>query len=173
MLTCLTMTRVTLAGQVDVAWWISLFTYHGAKGSGTSPYVTGHINALFPWRKTGAANGSETWIWVGSEKEKRSFPGGMNSVPMMWNHLGHMIAMTVWAGSLCACVSEDKSEVAPAVCVGFTIDAAADAPDEAACLLEAAVEPMPGGIPGGFPGAGGAGASAPSGGADPNIEEVD
>jgi hypothetical protein len=189
MLTCFTMTRVTLAGQVDVAWWISLFTYHGAKGSGSSPYVTGHINVLFPWRKKGAANGSETWDWVGSEKYKRSFPGGMNSVPMMWNYLGHMIAMTVWAGSLCACVSEDESEVAPAVCVGFTIDAAADAPvpDEAACLLEAAGEPMPGGMPGGFPGAGEAGASAPSGGADPdfptpidpfrvadpNMEEVD
>ena len=97
--------------------------------------------------------------------------------------------MTVWAGSLCACVSEDESEVAPAVCVGFTIDAAADAPvpDEAACPLEAAGEPMPGGMPGGFPGAGEAGASAPSGGADPdsptpidpfrvadpNMEEVD
>ena len=27
------MTRVTLAGQVDVAWWISLFTYHGRQGS--------------------------------------------------------------------------------------------------------------------------------------------
>jgi len=32
---------------------------------------------------------------------------------------------------------------------------------------------MPGGMPGGFPGAGGAGPSAPSGGAGPNIEEVD
>ena len=32
---------------------------------------------------------------------------------------------------------------------------------------------MPGGMPGGFPGAGGAGSSAPSGGAGPNIEEVD
>ena len=31
----------------------------------------------------------------------------------------------------------------------------------------------PGGMPGGFPGAGGAGSSAPSGGAGPNIEEVD
>ncbi len=126
---CPAITRITLAGQVDVAWWISLFTYHGAKGSGTSPYVTGHINALFPWRKTGAQDGSEKWIWVGAEKQKHSFPGGMNSVPMMWNYMGQMIAMTAWAGSLCACVSEDESEVAPAVCVGFTIDAAADAPD--------------------------------------------
>ena len=33
------------------------------------------------------------------------------------------IAMTAWAGSMCACVSEDFSEVAPVVCVGFTIDA--------------------------------------------------
>jgi hypothetical protein len=117
-----------LAGQVDVAWWISLFTYHGAKGSGSSPYVTGHINSLFPWRKEGDGS-KEIRVWVGSEKQKDSFPDGMNCVPMMWNYLGQMIAMTAWAGSLCAIVSADGSEVAPAVCVGFTIDAAAGAPD--------------------------------------------
>ena len=62
-------------------------------------------------------------LWVGVQKQKHSFPGGMNAVPMKWNHLGSSIAMTAWAGSMCACVSEDFSEVAPAVCVGFTIDA--------------------------------------------------
>jgi hypothetical protein len=47
----------------------------------------------------------------------------MNTVPMNWKYLGRNIAMTAWAGSMCACVSEDGREVAPAVCVGFTIDA--------------------------------------------------
>ncbi len=62
-------------------------------------------------------------MWVGVEEQKRSFPGGMNTVPIQWKHRGRDIAMTAWAGSMCACVSEDGSEVAPAVCVGFTVDA--------------------------------------------------
>ena len=61
-------------------------------------------------------------MWVGVQRQKDSFPGGMNPVPMKWTYLGSGIAMTVWAGSMCACLSEDFSEVAPAVCVGFTID---------------------------------------------------
>jgi hypothetical protein len=62
-------------------------------------------------------------VWVGVEEQKRSFPSGMNTVPMQWKYHSRDIAMTAWSGSLCACVSEDGSEVAPAVCVGFTIDA--------------------------------------------------
>ncbi len=122
-----------LAGKVDVAWWVSLFTYHGSKGSGSSPYVTGHINALFPWAiptasygiavGKGAKEQKTGMVWVGAEKSKRSFPGGMNWVPMEWSHRGKAFPMKAWAGSMCASVSEDGSEVAPAVCVGFTIDA--------------------------------------------------
>jgi hypothetical protein len=99
-----------------------LFKYKGSKGSGSSPHVTGHINALFPWaiptdyEKPGM-------VWVGVEKRKESFPGGMNCVPMKWSHFGKAWPMKAWAGSMCASVSEDGSEVAPAVCVGFTIDA--------------------------------------------------
>ena len=107
-----------------------MFTYHGSKGSGSRPYVTGHINALFPWSEptrkwspTPKPAQPQGMVWVGMEKWKDSFPGGMNAVPMKWNHLGSSIAMTAWAGSMCACVSEDFSEVAPVVCVGFTIDA--------------------------------------------------
>ncbi len=62
-------------------------------------------------------------VWVGLQSVKHSFPGGMNAVPMTWSYLGRSIAMTLWSGSMCACVSEDGSEVAPAVCAGFTIDA--------------------------------------------------
>ena len=106
-----------------------MFTYHGSKGSGSRPYVTGHINALFPWSEpildVSAPKPSQTqgMDWVGVQEQKDFFPGGMNAVPMKWNHLGSSIAMTAWAGSMCACVSEDFSEVAPVVCVGFTIDA--------------------------------------------------
>ena len=112
------LTRRRYAGQVDEGWWVSLFTYHGARGSGSSPYVTGHINVLFPWyRSTG-----EKFGWIGTEKAKRNFPDGMNCVPMMWTYLGKDIPMKAWAGSMCTCISEDGGEVAPAVCVGFTID---------------------------------------------------
>ncbi len=112
---------------------MSLFTYKGAKGSGSSPYVTGHINALFPWAiptasydfagGKGATQEKPGMVWVGVEKYKRSFPGGMNWVPMQWSYYGKAWPMKAWAGSMCASVSEDGSEVAPAVCVGFTIDA--------------------------------------------------
>jgi len=120
-----------------------LFTYNGSYGSGTVPYVTGHINALFPWSEptvsyplpssepTQKPAQPQGMVWVGVQKEKDSFPGGMNPVPMKWNHLGSDIAMTAWAGSMCACVSEDFSEVAPAVCVGFTIDAQQSSQHEA------------------------------------------
>ena len=49
---------------------------------------------------------------------------------MNWKYLGRDIAMTAWAGSMCACVSEDFSEVAPVVCVGFTIDAQQNSQNE-------------------------------------------
>jgi hypothetical protein len=110
-----------------------LFTYHGSKGSGSSPHVTGHINALFPWAHPASyplnplislpSMPAQGMVWVGLEGQKRSFPGGMNSVPMRWKYLDRDFAMTAWAGSMCACVSEDSREVAPALCVGFTIDA--------------------------------------------------
>jgi hypothetical protein len=119
-------------GRVDDEWWISLFTYRGSKGSGSSPYVTGHINALFPWAEPTVSYGSKTaaqgMVWVGLQSAKKSFPGGMNTVPMTWNYLGQQIAMTAWSGSMCACESEDGREVAPAVCVGFTVDSASDGP---------------------------------------------
>ena len=105
-----------------------MFTYHGSKGSGSTPHVTGHINVLFPWSEPTASCApsempAQGMVWVGVQKQKHSFPGGMNTVPMKWKYLGRDIAMTAWAGSMSACVSEDGSEVAPAVCVGFTIDA--------------------------------------------------
>ena len=86
-------------------------------------HVTGHINALFPWADGKKKPEQANMEWVGVEKQKSSFPGGMNTVPMIWNHLGRKFNMTAWSGSMCACVSEDGCEVAPAVCVGFTIDA--------------------------------------------------
>jgi hypothetical protein len=55
----------------------------------------------------------------------------MSCVPLLWRYLGSSIAMKAWSGSMCACVSEDGSEVAPAVCVAFTIDPPASARDEA------------------------------------------
>jgi hypothetical protein len=69
-------------------------------------------------------------VWVGLQSAKHSFPGGMNTVPMKWNYFGDHISMTAWAGSMCACKSEDGREVAPAVCVGFTVDSATDGPHE-------------------------------------------
>jgi len=105
-----------------------LFTYHGSKGSGSNPFVTGHINALFPWSEPTASHRQAApvpapgMVWVGVQRQKDSFPGGMSTVPMKWKHFSRDIAMTAWAGSMCACVSEDGKEVAPAVCVGFTID---------------------------------------------------
>ena len=64
------------SGNVDATWWTSLFTYHGSTGSGHSPYVTGHINTLFPWDSANK--------WTGVQSAKSSFPIGMNSVPLIW-----------------------------------------------------------------------------------------
>jgi acidic leucine-rich nuclear phosphoprotein 32 family protein B len=111
-----------VTGHVDVPWWVSLFTYNGARGSGSSPYVTGHINVMFPWARVG----KDEFKWLGSRKVVGSFPDGMNCVPLLWNYLGKSYPMKAWAGSLCCCISEDGCEVAPATCVGFTIDAPED-----------------------------------------------
>jgi hypothetical protein len=116
------------AGSVDVKWWTSLFTYNGSHGSGRGPWVTGHINALFPWGAPAKGYGDEDrpqpkeFRWVGTEAQKFSFPDGMSTVPLTWRFLGEAIPMQAWSGSTCACVSIDGSEVAPAVCVGFTIN---------------------------------------------------
>jgi hypothetical protein len=114
-------------GSVDVIWWTSLFTYNGSRGSGRGPWVTGHINALFPWGSPAKEHGEEApppqkFCWVGTEARKFSFPDGMSTAPLIWRFLGKEFPMRAWSGSTCACVSEDGSEVAPAVCVGFTID---------------------------------------------------
>ena len=116
-----------------MSWWVSLFTYNGARGSGSSPYVTGHINVLFPWDRVG----KDKFEWLGSRKVVRSFPDGMNCVPLLWNYLGEMHPMKAWAGSLCLCISEDGCEVAPATCVGFTIDAPKEELDDTAAKVSA------------------------------------
>ena len=116
------------AGSVDAKWWASLFTYNGSHGSGRGPWVTGHINALFPWGPPAKEYGEEArpqpkeFCWVGTEAQKFSFPDGMSTVPLVWRFLGTEIPMQAWSGSTCACASKDGSEVAPAVCVGFTIN---------------------------------------------------
>ena len=113
---------------MDVKWWTSLFTYNGSHGSGRGPWVTGHINALFPWGSPAKVYGEEArpqpkeFRWVGTEAQKFSFPDGMSTVPLVWRFLGTEIPMQAWSGSTCACASKDGSEVAPAVCVGFTIN---------------------------------------------------
>jgi hypothetical protein len=121
------------AGHVDAAWWVSLFTYNGARGSGSSPYVTGHINVLFPWNRVG----KDKFEWLGSRKVIKSFPDGMNCVPLLWNYHGEEHPMKAWAGSLCPCISEDGCEVAPATCVGFTIDAPKEELDDTAAKVSA------------------------------------
>ncbi len=120
-------------GHVDAAWWVSLFTYNGAQGSGSSPYVTGHINVLFPWNRVG----KDKFEWLGSRKVVRAFPDGMNCVPLLWNYHGEKHPMKAWAGSLCPCISEDGCEVAPATCVGFTIDAPKEELDDPAAKVSA------------------------------------
>ena len=118
------------AGHVDAAWWKSLFVYNGSKGSGRGPWVTGRINALFPWADSSKSQPKADGLaWVGVEEKKFSFPDGVSSTPLLWTYLGQAVPMKAWAGSLCACVSEDGGEVAPAVCVGFTIDAQVPAPE--------------------------------------------
>ena len=68
------------------------------------------------------------FCWVGTEAQKFSFPDGMSTAPLVWRFLDMAIPMQVWSGSTCACASADGSEVAPAVCVGFTINSPSPEP---------------------------------------------
>ena len=95
--------------------------------------MTGHINALFPWNRVG----KDKFEWLGSRKVIKSFPDGMNCVPLLWNYHGEEYPMKAWAGSLCPCISEDGCEVAPATCVGFTIDAPKEELDDTAAKVSA------------------------------------
>jgi hypothetical protein len=52
---------------------------------------------LFPWYHSS----TEEFEWIGTEKAKRSFPDGMNCVPMVWTYLDQEIPMKAWAGSMC------------------------------------------------------------------------
>ena len=99
------------AGRVDVEWWKSFFTYHGAKGSGSTPYITGHITCLFPWTNT---------TWHGLQKALRNVPCGISSVPLEWNYLGVVHPMLVWSGISGICTDEEQDSVAPAMGVAVT-----------------------------------------------------
>ena len=106
------------AGSVDVKWWTSLFTYNGSRGSGRGPWVTGHINALFPWGSPAKEYGEDArppqkFCWVGTEAQKFSFPDGMITAPLMWRFLGKEIPMRVWSGSACACARSDSPSSTP------------------------------------------------------------
>jgi len=99
------------AGRVDVEWWKSFFTYHGAKGSGSSPHITGHITCMFPWWNN---------QWCGLQQRVSKVPCGISSVPLEWNHMGAKHPMLVWSGIAGICTDEQQESVAPAMGVAVT-----------------------------------------------------
>ncbi len=99
------------AGRVDVDWWKSFFTYNGARGSGSSPYITGHITCMFPWSND---------EWRGLRKAISRAPCGISSVPLEWNYLGAKHDMLLWSGSAGVCTDECHESIAPAMGVAVT-----------------------------------------------------
>ena len=94
-------------GRVDNALWRSFYKQNDESGG---PYVTGWINALFPYihdsRTPGAyARNRYALQWAsgldasfGGGPPPRAFPPALREVPFRWNYLGTMFDMGFMGG---------------------------------------------------------------------------
>ncbi|MBI3412233.1 MAG: DUF4419 domain-containing protein [Planctomycetes bacterium] len=99
-------------GNVESEFWDSIYKWHGAEGSGESPYVTGWMLKLFPYlnrtgwdfgRKQGATSFRRNpWLnrppAQGREPGVRHFPHLPARAPFLWNYLDEQFEMEFVGG---------------------------------------------------------------------------
>lgn len=117
----------TARGEVDPAFWHSLYKYNGGSGG---PYVTGWINVFFPYLETQDHQTNERTPVPNEHAIKweaglarhsfggpkmDAFPMGLSSAPFTWNYLGTLIPMVFMGGFVGVSQDPTTSAVRPAI----------------------------------------------------------
>jgi hypothetical protein len=119
------------SGAPDRAFWQSMYKQHDESGG---PYVTGWINALFPYLaggrpgKAGIVRNGHALTWSGDIGGGEGptlgrFPRGLSSVPLAWDYLGTVFPMTLQAGFVG--ISQDPETRAVQPAIGWAVHPAA------------------------------------------------
>jgi hypothetical protein len=108
-----------------------MYKQHDESGG---PYVTGWINALFPYLaggrpgKAGIVRNGHALTWSGDIGGGEGptlgrFPRGLSSVPLAWDYLGTVFPMTLQAGFVG--ISQDPETRAVQPAIGWAVHPAA------------------------------------------------
>lgn len=121
------------SSEVDVTFWESFVKRGSTLGSGSGTYISGWINAFFPFTTKDQLNPACTlyspdWankvIDEGADKmgiSQESFPSGLTDVPVLWIYYWEHIPLTVSAGFLGASQDTTTMTLSPA-CVWVVMD---------------------------------------------------
>jgi hypothetical protein len=110
-------------GNPDRQFWKSFYKYNGGSGG---PFISGWINAFFPYLEDEKASGEPVLlrnksvgglIHEGICSDK--FPSGMSLAPFVWKYLGTRIPMKFFAGF--AGVSQDPETLAVRPSIGWAV----------------------------------------------------
>lgn len=111
----------TAKGQIDVAFWRSLFKLHDRSGG---PLVTGWINTLFPYLRSDDKRRRNEWVstWAaglskgaaGGPKESE-IPVGLSIAPFKWSYLGSIFPMELLGGFVGVAQDADTLALRPAI----------------------------------------------------------
>lgn len=102
-------------GRVDVPFWRSLYNLDDSSGG---PWVTGWINAFFPYcRHEGAVEPAiNDWFRNGrSGLLEADVPPGISVVPFTWEYLGERLPMELLAGFVGMAQDEGTFALRPAI----------------------------------------------------------
>ncbi|MCW1922859.1 DUF4419 domain-containing protein [Luteolibacter arcticus] len=110
-------------GRADREFWRSFYKWNGFSGG---PFVSGWINALFPYLEGRARVGSPLLVRndgvVGLMHEGINadrFPSGMSVAPFIWDYFGIKIPMKLFGGF--AGVSQDPETLALRPAIGWAV----------------------------------------------------
>ncbi|MFT3775197.1 MAG: DUF4419 domain-containing protein [Minicystis sp.] len=132
-------------GRVDTAFWQSIYNLYGGSGG---PFVTGWINALFPYcRRDPRQSDLRVNPWFtddeGGDVRRSGFaegyvPSGLSIVPFIWEYLGTLIPMELLGGFVGVVQHEETLALQPAI--GWAVRDAADPVETGERDLESEME---------------------------------
>ncbi|MCW8140939.1 MAG: DUF4419 domain-containing protein [Planctomycetota bacterium] len=107
------------SGRTDSGFWESFYKFEGTSGG---PYVTGWVNAFFPWICEGGELASNPFAlrWSAEAGPRpEQFPTGMSKAPFVWDCLGTRSSMELLGGF--AGVSQDADSLALRPEIGWAV----------------------------------------------------
>ncbi len=87
------------SGKSDPKFWESIYKFHGAVGSGESPYITGWITAFLPYLVDGKTRKATIKNNTNHVKvSTRNLPSGLGKAPFTWQYYEQTFSMEFVAG---------------------------------------------------------------------------